>query len=192
VVRADPWGNWRHVPPPVRPHYARTICLHGPESTGKSVLAERLARHFGTIWTPEYGRVHCQLFGLDLDAAGLVTIAEVQQAMIAASLPHCDRRLIVDTDALTTAAWSIMILGHVPETLVMAPLADLYLLTDIDVPWTDDGTRYFPDDERRRAFMRACRDVLDTTGANWVEISGGWEERFEKSVAAIEALAPPA
>jgi NadR type nicotinamide-nucleotide adenylyltransferase len=192
AVRADPWAQWRHLPAPVRPHYARTICLHGPESTGKSVLAERLARHFGTIWTPEYGRVHCELFGFDLDAAGLITIAEVQQAMIAASLPWCDRRLIADTDALTTAAWSIMILGHVPEHLVMAPLADLYLLTDIDVPWKDDGTRYFPDDERRRAFMRACREVLERAGAHWVEISGSWEERFDKSVAAIEALGPPA
>jgi HTH-type transcriptional repressor of NAD biosynthesis genes len=192
VVRADPWSHWRHLPAPVRPHYARTICLHGPESTGKSVLAERLARHFGTIWTPEYGRVHCELFGFDLDAGGLITIAEVQQAMIAASLPWCDRRLIADTDALTTAAWSVMILGHVPEGLLMAPLADLYLLTDIDVPWKDDGTRYFPDDERRRAFMRACRAVLARAGANWVEISGSWEERFARSVAAIEALGSPA
>ena len=191
AVRADPWGHWERLPTPVRPYYARTICLHGPESTGKSVLSERLARHFGTIWTPEYGRVHCELFGFDLDAAGLVTIAEVQQAMIAASLPWCDRRLIADTDALTTAAWSIMILGHVPEALVMAPLADLYLLTDIDVPWQDDGTRYFPDDSRRRKFMQACRDVLNNRGARWVEISGSWEERFAKAVTAIDALGPP-
>ena len=106
AVRADPWAHWRHLPAPVRPHYARTICLHGPESTGKSVLSDRLGRHFGTIWTPEYGRIHCELFGFDLDAAGLITIAEVQQSMIAASLPWCDRRLIADTDALTTAAWS--------------------------------------------------------------------------------------
>jgi len=191
AVRADPWAHWRHLPAPVRPYYARTICLHGPESTGKSVLSERLARHFGTIWTPEYGRAHCELNGFDLDAAGLVTIAEVQQAMIAASLPWCDRRLIADTDALTTAAWSIMILGRVPEALPMTPLADLYLLTDIDVPWKDDGTRYYPDPDRRRAFMRACREVLDRAGANWVEISGTWEERFARAVAAIEALGPP-
>jgi len=192
AVRADPWGHWRELPGPVRAHYARTICLHGPESTGKSVLSERLAGHFGTIWTPEYGRVHCETFGFDLDAAALVTIAEVQQAMIAASLPQCERRLIADTDALTTAAWSLMILGRIPDQLVMAPLADLYLLTDIDVPWQDDGTRYFPDDARRNAFMRACRDVLAQAGATWVEISGSWEERFAKAVAAIEALGAPA
>jgi NadR type nicotinamide-nucleotide adenylyltransferase len=191
AVRADPWRHWDMLPAIVRPHFARTICLHGPESTGKSVLSERLARHFGTIWTPEYGRVHCEVYGFDLDDSGLVTIAEAQQAMIAASLPWCNGRLIADTDALTTAAWSIMILGHVPEALRAEPLADLYLLTDIDVEWQDDGTRYFPDPERRRRFMEACVEVLERAGASWVHIAGSWEQRFATAVAAVEALAPP-
>jgi len=42
-IRADPWGNWRFLPPAVRHFFARTICLHGPESTGKSTLAPQLA-----------------------------------------------------------------------------------------------------------------------------------------------------
>lgn len=191
AVRADPWGRWGDLPAPVRAHYARTICLHGPESTGKSVLSERLARHFETQWVTEYGRVHCEIYGFDLDAAGLTMIADVQRAMIDAARPACNRRLIADTDALTTAAWSLMILGHVPDTIPLVPGADLYLLTDIDVPWEDDGTRYYPDDERRRRFMQACRDVLAQAGAAWVEISGPWEDRFDKAVAAIEALPPP-
>lgn len=191
AVRADPWGRWGDLPAPVRAHYARTICLHGPESTGKSVLSERLARHFDTAWVPEYGRTHCEIYGFDLDAAGLTLIADVQRAMIAAARPACNRRLIADTDALTTAAWSMMIVGHVPDTIALVPGADLYLLTDIDVPWQDDGTRYYPDDARRQRFMNACRDVLARAGADWVEISGPWETRFDKAVAAIEALFPP-
>ena len=74
AVRADPWAHWHALPAPVRAHYARTICLHGPESTGKSTLSAPLAEHFETLWVPEYGRVHCELNGFDLDAAGLVTI----------------------------------------------------------------------------------------------------------------------
>ena len=191
AVRADPWAHWHHLPAPVRPYFAQSICLHGPESTGKTDLAPRIAAHFETIWTPEYGRVHCELHGFDLDAAGLMTIARTQDAMIRASLPWCNRRLIVDTDALTTAAWSIMLLGHVPDKMVEAcsPI-DLYLLTDIDVPWEDDGTRYFPEAEARQRFMRACVDVLERAGANWVRISGGREERIRTAVAAIEQLAP--
>lgn len=191
AIRAEPWEHWNALPALVRPGFARKICLHGPESTGKSVLAPKLARHFDTIWVPEYGRVHCELNGLALDAAGLTLIADTQRAMTEAALPMCNRRLIVDTDALTTAAWSIMLLGHVPETIPLRPDADHYLLFDIDVPWADDGTRYFPDDADRRRFMAACEEVLERAGARWTLISGAWDERAEKAIAAIEALDAP-
>jgi NadR type nicotinamide-nucleotide adenylyltransferase len=191
AIRADPWIHWDRLPGCVRPHFARKICLHGPESTGKSVMAPRLARHFDTLWVPEYGRVHCELNGLELDAAGLTLIADTQRAMTEAALSMCNRRLIVDTDALTTAAWSIMLLGEVPESIPLRPDADHYLLFDVDVPWADDGTRYFPDDGDRRRFMAACEDVLARAGASWTLISGEWEERFDKAVAAIEALGAP-
>ena len=191
AVRADPWAHWQHIPAPVRPYFARTICLHGPESTGKSTLSAPLAEHFGTIWVPEYGRVHCELFGFDLDADDLVTIGRTQSAMTRAALPWCTGRLIVDTDALTTAAWSIMLLGHVPDgVLDGCAVADLYLLTDIDIPWEDDGTRYFPAPADRRRFMAACEQVLDEAGVEWVRISGDLDARFRQAVAAIEALAP--
>jgi HTH-type transcriptional regulator, transcriptional repressor of NAD biosynthesis genes len=191
AVRADPWAHWPLLPAPVRGHYARSVCLHGPESTGKTTLAAQLADLFGTVWVPEYGRVHCELNGFDLDAAGLVAIGRTQSAMTRAALPWCDRRLIVDTDALTTAAWSIMLLGHVPEgVLDDCPRADLYLLTDIDIPWEDDGTRYFPRADDRRRFMAACEQVLDEAGLPYVRIGGDVEARLAQAVAAIEALGP--
>lgn len=166
-----------------------TICLHGPESTGKSTLSDPLARHFETIWVPEYGRVYCELNGFNLDAEDLITIARTQSAMIRTALLWCDRRLIVDTDALTTAAWSLMILGHVPDGVRDGmPKIDLYLLTDIDVPWEDDGTRYFPDPADRRRFMAACEQVLEEAGADWVRLRGDVETRLAQAVAAIEAL----
>ena len=192
AVRADPWAHWERVPPAVRPHYALTICLHGPESTGKSTLSAPLAAHFETLWVPEYGRAHCELYGTDLDDAGLVTIGRTQSAMTRAALPWCNRRLVVDTDALTTAAWSIMILGHVPEGVLDGwNRAYLYLLTELDVPWEDDGTRYFPAPEDRRRFMAACERVLDEAGARYVRIGGTVEARLGQAVAAVEALAAP-
>jgi nicotinamide riboside kinase len=59
------------------------------------------------------------------------------------------------------------------------------------VPWADDGTRYFPDAGDRQRFMTACEDVLEQAGARWTLISGAWEQRFDKAVAAIEALGAP-
>lgn len=191
AVRADPWGHWDLIPPVVRPYFARTICLHGPESTGKSTLSAPLAAHFGTLWVPEYGRAHCELYGTDLDDSGLLAIARAQTAMTRAALPWCNRRLVVDTDALTTAAWSLMILGHVPEGLFEDWVkADLYLLTDIDIPWKQDGGRYYPDQADRQRFMDACVRVMEEAGANWVKLSGENDIRLQTAIEAVERLGP--
>lgn len=191
AIRADPWGQWRWLPAPVRAYYSHRIVLHGVESTGKSVLAERLARHFGTLWVPEYGRTHAETHGLEMDEADLLLIAEAQSATIAAAARACTRRVFADTDALMTAAWAHMMLGSVPPALLAHPKADLYLHCAADVPWMDDGTRIYGEDDTRRRFDGMCRDVLAQAGVRWVDITGGWDARFAAAVAAIEALPPP-
>ncbi len=175
----------------MRGHYAQTVCLHGPESVGKTTLAARLAVHFGTISAPEYGRAHCETHGLDLSEEDLITIGRVQTATIEAARRWCNRRLIADTDALMTAAWCEMLLGRVPPLLMEQPKADLYLLLDADVPWIDDGTRFFGQAERRARFLAASEAVLEAAGVDWVRIGGGWDERFQKAVDAIGRLPAP-
>jgi HTH-type transcriptional regulator, transcriptional repressor of NAD biosynthesis genes len=191
AVRTDPWAYWNLLPAPVRSHYAATICLHGPESVGKSTLATRLAERFDTVAVPEYGRTHCEVHGLDIGEEDLLTIGRAQTAMIAAARPWCNRRLIADTDALMTAAWCAMLLDRAPDELLGQPKAHLYLLLDKDVPWQDDGTRFFGEDERRARFAALSEEMLERARVPWVRISGSWEERFERAVAAIEQLGPP-
>ena len=128
---------------------------------------------------------------LDVGASDLVTIGRTQSALIQSSLPWCNRRLISDTDALTTAAWSEMMLGHVPEGVMDGfRQADLYLLTDIDIPWSDDGTRYYADPKDRARFMDICERVLDEAGARWARIRGSGEARLEQSVAEVKSFLP--
>lgn len=187
AVRADPWGHWRFLPAPVRDHYAQTIVLHGVESVGKSMLAERLAAHYGTIVVPEYGRAHCETYGTDCREQDLLLIGKAQQAMIDAARPECDRRLIADTDCLMTAAWAHMMIGYTPDELICERKADLYLMLGTDAPFIDDGTRVYGDPDKRAQFDRVAREVLAVTRVPVVEISGGWDERFEAAVAAIDA-----
>jgi len=188
AIRANPWAHWPHLPPPVRGYYAKSICLHGVESTGKSVMSDRLARHFGTIWVPEYGRAHCETHGLELTEADLLLIGRAQAAMVEAARPLCEKRLIVDTDALMTAAWCEMLFDRIPEPLLAYPKADLYLLLEPDVEWVDDGTRFFGTPDRRARFAAICRRLLEEAGVTWVSIGGRWEDRFEQAVAAIEGM----
>ena len=188
AVRASPFDHWQFLPPPVRDHYAITICLHGVESVGKSSLAERLAAHYGTIVVPEYGRSHCETYGTDCREQDLLLIGNSQQAMIEAARPWCNKRLIADTDALMTAAWSQMMIGYAPDQLICHPKADLYLMLNTDAPFVDDGTRVYGEPKQRERFDRIAREVLAVTKAPMVEISGSWDDRFAVACKVIDAL----
>lgn len=188
AVRTDPWACWDHLPPPVRGHYARTICLHGPESVGKSTLARQLAAHFCTLYAPEYGRTWCDQFGIELSDADLVAIARTQEAMATSLRRRCNRRLILDTDPLMTAVWSDMLLGRRdPWFDRWRGHADLYLLLEADLPWVDDGARVFGGPAERGRFAAACRAELDARGVRWAAVSGQGEARVAAALAAIAA-----
>ena len=167
----------------------KLVCVHGPDSTGKTTLGEALAAHFEAVLVPEYGRSYCEEHGFDLDDADLVAIGRTQSEMTRSAMARTGGLVITDTDAQTTAAWSIMILGYVPDKVLEGwPVPDLYLLTGIDIPWVDDGMRYYPDPEDRRRFMAACEQVLDGTGVPVVRIEGSRDARLAEAIAAIGAL----
>ena len=185
AIRQNPAAHWDLLPEAVRQHYRKTICLHGSESTGKSTMSGLLAQHFGTAWAGEYGRSHCEAHRAELTLADLDLIAQAQQAMIAAAAPWAGPILIADTDALMTAAWTEMLLGNRPQAMMEQPKADLYLLLEPDVPWVDDGTRYFAAKDQRARFSQLVEQVLVDSGVPFVRLAGSWDERLEAAVAAI-------
>jgi NadR type nicotinamide-nucleotide adenylyltransferase len=188
AVRERPWDYWSYLPAPVRNHYALTVCLHGVESVGKSTLSERLAAHYATILVPEYGRAHCEAHGTDCREEDLLLIGEAQQASIEAARPWCNRILIADTDALMTAAWSQMMIGHLPDQLICHRKADLYLMLGTDAPFVDDGTRVYKSPDERERFNRIAKAALSVARVPHIDIAGSWDERFDAAVAAIDGL----
>jgi HTH-type transcriptional repressor of NAD biosynthesis genes len=188
AVRADPAVHWPYLPAPVRAHYRRTICLHGAESTGKTTLAALLAAEAGALTVGEYGRSHCEAHKDPLTLDDLLLIGRAQQAMIDAAAEWAGPLLIADTDALMTAAWTEMLLGQRPAELMAAPKADLYLLLEPDLPWVDDGTRFFSEPEDRHRFAKLVAQVLEDAGVPYVRISGQGEARLAAARAAIGAL----
>lgn len=188
AVRAGPEAHWTYLPAPVRLHYRRTICLHGAESVGKTTLAALLAQETGALTVGEYGRSHCEAHREPLTLDDLLLIGRAQQAIIAATAEWAGPLLIADTDALMTAAWCEMLLGERPQELMQAPKADLYLLLEPDLPWIDDGTRFFSDPADRHRFARIVEQVLDDAGVPFVRISGHGEERLTAARTAIGAI----
>ena len=56
------------------------------------------------------------------------------------------------------ASGEIVVFAASSLTDAFQDTADLYLLLDIDVPWVDDGTRFFGDEDRRRLFFDNRRE----------------------------------
>ena len=164
------------------------VCFHGAESTGKSVLAEKLAGELGCGVVPEYGREYCEERGTDLNMADLLAIAEGQDAAMRAACVGDPPLVLLDTDPLMTAAWAAMLFGEVPPILLAYPKAERYLLFAPDVPWIADGTRFFGTGEARARFAALAEDMLVRAGVPFIRIGGNWTERENAVRASLREL----
>ena len=190
AVRSEPAAYWHALPPVVRAFYARRVCVFGPESTGKTTLVRMLANHYGTCWMPEYGRQYEEFWQPETWTPAMMReIGEVHEAMRRSLMRQANRVLIEDTDALITAIWSDRFAGGVdPWFEKTFELADLYLVTDIDVPWVDDGMRQYGEAGERRRFLAEALELLEARQANYRILSGDWAARDAAAVAAVDEL----
>jgi HTH-type transcriptional repressor of NAD biosynthesis genes len=104
---------------------------------------------------------------------------------------HSSRVLFCDTDVLTTCVWSDVLFGHTPawvRELAERRTYDLYLVTDVDVPWVPDGQRFFSDPKQRRALFDRFLHELTSRARPHVIVRGDWRRRFETACDAVQAL----
>jgi NadR type nicotinamide-nucleotide adenylyltransferase len=171
------------------PHRTRvclTVCLIGPECTGKTTLAERLAAHFDVPWIPEFAREYALRVGRALTMEDVIPIAMGEMALLDAAVS--DGLLILDTDLISTVVYSRYYYGSCPDWIEREALsrrADFYLLMDCDVPWSDDAVRDSADS--RLAQYGQFLSALAAFEANVVTINGSWEERFAAAVREISS-----
>jgi HTH-type transcriptional regulator, transcriptional repressor of NAD biosynthesis genes len=197
AIRAAPLRHWEYLEPCVRAYFARRISVVGSESTGTTTLARDLAAHYNTVWVPEYGREYCeklQTAGMDLwtyqwRSAEFTEIARKQQEMENDLARAANCILICDTDVLATGIWHERYLRtSAPdvEAIAAAHRHDLYLLTDCDLPFVQDGLR---DGETIRQWMtRRFEQVLTERGLPWVKISGFGEQRLAAAIREVDKI----
>jgi NadR type nicotinamide-nucleotide adenylyltransferase len=166
-----------------------TICLHGPESTGKSTLAPQLARHFDSICVAEFGRTYTERFGVGWTMADLVGIAQGHDAKTRAAVARGRLPVILDTDPLMSEAWAEMLYGRHDRWFdEWTNTADLYLMFDIDLPWVADGTRMFGTPQARRRFYELSIAVLERRNVRWKMVRGEDDARYLNALRAINAV----
>ena len=163
------------------------VCFHGAESTGKSSLAKKLSQEFSCPLVGEYGRTYAETIDTNFRLADLTAIAAKQNRLMREACFGNPPLVLLDTDPLMTAAWAEMLFGHAPNVLMGYDKAECYLLFEPDVPFVEDGTRFFGTEAERTRFAALAEDMLVRAGVSFVRISGPWQQREETARAAISA-----
>jgi len=170
------------------------VVLFGPESTGKTTLSEQLARHYNTVWVPEYAREYLQDKWNNerktCEPHDLLPIAEGQIKLENHLAQKASGVLICDTDLMETKVYSeVYYLGYcdpILEKYALENTYDLYFITYIDIPWEKDDLRDKPE-ERERMFLY-FRDTLEKYHRNFVILKGDRKTRLATAVDYINQL----
>lgn len=169
------------------------VAITGPESTGKSTLAQQLAGHYQDVWVPEYARHYIGGLQRSYTAADVEQIArgQLQQSQLAR---HQARRyLFADTDLLVIKIWMLHAYGVCPDWILRALQEqdfDLYLLMQVDLPWEEDPQREHP--HLRTYFYNWYKQELQAYGFPFAEISGSQDLRRQQAISAIDNFPGPA
>lgn len=187
MIRARPMTNWQFITDAAKPFFVKKICLFGPESTGKSTLAIRLADRYNTVFVPEVAREMLTTNSFSVDE--IIAIGKAHDERIRQQTKVANKLLFCDTDAITTQIYSSHYLGVVPDILYELERKtpyDLYFMMDIDVPWVDDGLRDLG--HRRDEMRKLFTDALEQRGIRYVLVQGDFHAREELVVRIIDEL----
>jgi nicotinamide riboside kinase len=159
----------------------KVLVLTGPESSGKSWLADEIQRHFGGVLVGEYVRQFIDEVQRDTRYADIEVIAREQLAREDAARTLNPTLLILDTHLLSNILWSRTLFNDCPawlETALAERPYDLHLLLSPEgVEWVGDGQRCQPDLNERQAFFEASRQWLVAHQQPFEVIEGGWSDR---------------
>jgi len=170
------------------------IVLFGPESSGKTTLANHLAEHYKTKWVPEFARDYLQQKWNEKNEVcaleDLPIIVRGQNSLENKILKKSNKVIFCDTNAVVTQIWSqTHFNGYCsPEILKEAEQSkhDYYLLTNIDVPWQKDDLRDRPN--YRKKMLKVFQETLETYNFPYKLISGDINCRLKSSIEIIDKL----
>lgn len=163
------------------------IAITGPESTGKSSLAEQLAGYFKTEFVPEYARQYINNLHRPYVYEDILEIAKGQLKNENRICENAGKMVFCDTDLIVTKIWSEHAFKKCDPWIIQnieTHPYDLYLLMNIDLPWEYDPQREHPD--MRDYFFNLYRSELSFRKLPFKIISGTGETRLTNAIKIVK------
>lgn len=167
----------------------KKICITGPESTGKTWLAEKLAAHYKTVFVPEYAVEYLTMHGDDYKPEDILAIAKGQVKSEDQLKTKVKKLLFCDTGLLVCKIWSQVVFGEVNlwiEDMITRHQYDLFLLMTPDLPWEDAPFRQNPND--RDLLFKRYEEELISQKLPYRIVTGSGNKRLEKAINFVDEL----
>ncbi len=127
------------------PNGIEILVFTGPESSGKTTCAERIAHRYDLALVEEYAREYLIEKGTEYTFEDLQIIAQRQQEN--ERLAHKENSLIVcDSDVVTMEIWANVVYNKSMNLKDELRSKKHYFLCAPDIPWEPDPLRENPDD----------------------------------------------
>lgn len=165
------------------------VVVTGPESTGKTTLANDLGKRYQTDVVEEYARTYINELNRPYKEEDILEIALKQTDMDNKMTSVFPDVFIADTDLLTLKIWSNEKYGKCDEWIVemidtLTP--DLYLVCYPDFPWESDSQRENPED-RDRLFATYITEI-EKLNIPYKVLKGSKEDRFKTAIKEIKSI----
>ena len=175
-IRKSPFTYWDFIAASAKVFFVKKICFYGPESTGKTSMAKKLADVYQTEFVPEVSREIVTTNDFSVD--DIIRIGQAQTQRVLDKQKIAKKLLFCDSDLITTQIYCRHYLNVIPPVLFdleKKVTYDRYYLFDIDVPWVADEIRDLGG--RREEMFKIFRDELEKRKIPYQLVSGGYEER---------------
>jgi len=163
------------------------IYITGPESTGKTALAQSLSAHYDCPWVPEYARQYLAETGGKYEEQDLLAISKGQSGLEHSFAQFAPDILLVDTDQAVMHIWSEHKYGRVDEYIIEALKNQegcLHLLCKPDLPWEADPLREHPNN--REELFELYESLLQKYKLNYAVVDGKDSARIDRAIELVE------
>ena len=195
-IRQDPFRFWEYIPTEVKPFFVRTVAILGGESSGKSMLVNKLANIFNTSSAWEYGRdyVFSHLGGdeMALQYSDYDKIALGHAQYIDFAVKYANKVAFIDTDFVTTQAFCKKYEGRehpFVQAMIDEYRFDLVILLENNVPWVADGLRSLGSSVDRREFQSMLISMLGENHIDFVHVQEeDYDTRFLRCIELVKGM----